>query len=178
MYNSISNCANLLQEDGVYICAIDDFEVNELAQVTDIVFGREGRLGTLAIETKPSGRTNDNFLATCHEYYLCYSKNPDQTQITFLELSDDQKKQYSEEDVNSPYKWRDFLRTGGYSTPKERPNSFYPIYYDPKSNIISTQGFENAIAIYPIDSSRRERVWRKTIPSLDTHIQAGDILIN
>lgn len=177
MLNSILNCADLLQEDGVFVCAIDDFEVNELAQVTDIIFGREGRLGTLAIETKPSGRTNDNFLATCHEYYLCYSKNPDEAQITFFDLTEDQKNQYSEQDGNSPYKWRDFMRTGGYSTPQERPNSYYPIYYDPISNRISTQNFENAIAIYPIDSSRRERVWRKTIPSLESHIQAGDINI-
>lgn len=177
MYNAISNSVNLLQEDGVFICAIDDFEVQELSLVTDIVFGRDGRLGVLAIETKPSGRTNDNFLATSHEYYLCYSKNPEQAQITFFELSDEQVNQYSESDGHSAYKWRDFMRTGGFSTPQERPNSYYPIYYEPASNRISTEPFSGSVPVLPIDSSGRQRVWRKTIPSLNVHIEAGDIQI-
>ncbi len=177
MYNAITNCVNLLQDDGIYICAIDDFEVQELSLITDIAFGRDGRLGVLAIETKPSGRTNDNFLATCHEYYLCYSKKPDLSQITFFDLSDEQISQYAEDDGSSPYKWRDFMRTGGYSTPQERPNSYYPIYYDSISQKISTQPFDMATEIFPIDSNGRQRVWRKTIPSLNNHIEAGDIQI-
>ena len=34
----------------------------------------------------------------------------------------------------TPTKWRDFLRTGGDSTPEERPNSYYPIFYNEQNN--------------------------------------------
>ena len=92
-------------------------------------------------------------------------------------LNEEQAAEYKLEDKISPYKWRDFLRTGGFSTPKERPNSYYPIYFNEKANIISIEKISNVVEIWPIDSKGNKRVWRQTRPSLENLIKIGDIKI-
>lgn len=177
MYNRILLAKNLLDQTSILSCAIDDFELKELMAISDDIFGKENRLGLLSIEIKPSGRTNDNFMATSDEYYLFYSKDPMNTDINFFELTDNQTNQYSEEDDNGAFKWRDFLRTGGYSTPEERPNSFYPIYYDASSNEISLENKDGFVKILPVDSEGKYRVWRKTPPSFLEHVSKSEIKI-
>ena len=169
--------AQTLLPDGLAAVAIDDFEQPRLANIIEDIFGESGRLGTLAVEIKPSGRTNDKFLATCHEFYLFTSRNPDRAAIAFFELTDEHKAAYREEEGGVRFKWRDFLRTGGYSTPEQRPNSFYPIYFNRRTAWIGLQQKTGAIEIWPIDSEGRKRVWRKTPPSFAAHVQAGDIKI-
>jgi len=176
--NRLSVTQPLLSADGINEVAIDDFEQPYLSGILDYIYGFDNRLGTLAIEIKPSGRTNDYFLATSHEYLLCYAKNHDEVSINFFPLSEEQKQAYSETtEEGIPNKWRDFLRTGGYSTPEERPNSYYPIYYNPETNEITPEEKEGYIKILPIDSTGRHRVWRKTIPSLIKHINKGEIKV-
>jgi adenine-specific DNA-methyltransferase len=177
MENRLDITKEILSEEGVLINAIDDFEVSNLDLILKNKFSEENKLGNLCIEIKPSGRTNDDFLAVSHEYYLFYSNNSKKVKINFFELSKDQKAEYNEEDTISRYKWRDFLRTGGYSTPEERPNSFYPIYFDEINNKISLEKKKNFVEIFPIDSQSNRRVWRKTPPSFKKHLDDGDILI-
>lgn len=173
--SAIARSFPLLIDDGVLSIAIDDFELHYLGLTCDDVFGFGKRIGILVVETKPSGRTNDNFLATCHEYYLFYGKSPNETEINFWELSEEQKQQYNNEDETGAYKWRDFLRTGGFSTPEERPNSYYPIYFNEETEEISLEKREGWSEILPIDSEGKKRVWRKTRPSFLKHLKDDEI---
>ena len=165
----------MLRDDGVLCCAIDDLELPYLQNTLDSIFGFDNRLGNLVVEIKPSGRTNDKFLATSHEYILFYAKEHSLAEIDFFPLSADQISLYSEGDGEESFKWRDFLRTGGFSTPEERPNSFYPIYYSPETGKADVESFEGSIAIEPLDSEGKKRVWRKTKPSFLAHLQANEI---
>ncbi|PRH15796.1 site-specific DNA-methyltransferase [Burkholderia multivorans] len=174
---AMSLAQRALRTNGVMATAIDDCELHHLGMVCDEVLGRNTRLGTLVVEIKPSGRTNDNFLATSHEYYLLNSRDPSAAEACFFPLSEEQQQQYSEVDDKGSHKWRDFLRTGGYSTPQERPNSFYPIYFEPQSNQISLEKQAGWEVIWPIDSEGRKRVWRKTRPSFLKHLADGEIRI-
>lgn len=175
--NSIIAGQKLLSSDGVISIAIDDLEQPFLASICDGIFGMERRLGTLVVEIKPSGRTNDNFFATSHEYLLFYGVNAAGANISFFQLTEEQKAQYAESDGNSAFKWRDFLRTGGYSTPEERPNSFYPIYFNEVSGDITLDEKDGYTKILPIDSEGKFRVWRKTPPSFLDHLKVGEINI-
>jgi len=156
---------NLLKDDGVMIIAIDDYELNPLGLLLNEIFGEDNRLGIVVIENKPSGRTTNTFFATSHEYYYFYAKTPKAIAIAYWDLSNEQKEEYRYEDEVSHYKWRDFLRTGGFSTPEERPNSFYPIYYDPSSKKADIEHFPNSVEILPVDTKGNRRVWRRTRPS-------------
>ena len=178
MKNRLWVSKDLLRNDGVIAITIDDTEQAYLKILCDEVFDRQNFIGTLVIQSKPGGRTNDTYLATSHEYVLFYSKVKDAPQINFFELSEVQKHKYKHGKGENSYKWRDFLRTGGYSTPEERPNSHYPIYYHSKRNHISLEKLNDEyIEILPIDSSGRERVWRKIPSSLQKHIEQGEIKI-
>ena len=166
-----------MNEASVLAVAIDDYENENLSKCLESALGSEGRLGTLVVETKPSGRTNDRFLATCHEYYHFFGLEQTQAEVAFFPLSDEAQAEYGEVDGIGALKWRDFLRTGGFSTPEERPNSYYPIYYDPESKDVGVEAFSGAIEILPIDSHGKRRVWRKTKPSFLSHVAKGEIRI-
>jgi len=178
MKNRLKVSRDLLADDGVIAIAIDDEEQAYLKVLCDEVFRRENYIGTLVVQIKPSGRTTDTYLATSHEYVLFYSKNPGAPEINFFELTDEQKSQYKEGDGDQAFKWRDFLRTGGFSTPEERPNSFYPIYFNPKTKEITLENKGKEYAeIFPIDSTGKKRVWRKTPTSFLEHVKEGEINI-
>ena len=179
MANRIEVARTLLRKDGVLAIAIDDAEQAYLKVICDDIFHRENFIGTLVVQTKPSGRTTDAYLATSHEYVLFYAKEVGVPEINFFELSDEQKSLYKEGEGENTYKWRDFLRTGGYSTPEERPNSFYPIYFNPKNNHISLKKeSSDYIEILPLDSGGKKRVWRKTPSSFTKHVEKGEIKIS
>lgn len=177
--NRLEGSKSILNDNGIINICIDDFEYSKLQNAMDDIFGCENRLGNLVIEIKPSGRTNDNYLATSHEYSLIYAKDiAKSTSVNFIELNDEQRSAYKFKDDQGSYKWRDFMRTGGYSTPSERPNSFYPIYFNQNENKISIKKLnEDFIEILPIDSTSNFRVWRKTPPSLQKHIDKGEIRV-
>ena len=173
--NSLREAQSLLPKHGIFCCAIDDEEISNLLTLLESMFGTNNRLGVLCIESKPSGRTNDMFLATSHEYYLFFARQASLATINFFPLSDDDKTKYNNIDEISSFKWRDFLRTGGYSTPQERPNSFYPIYINPKTMELSLRKMSDWIEVLPIDSSGRHRVWRKVQSSFLVHLSKGEV---
>lgn len=174
---SLARTDLLLRSSGLASIAIDDAEVFNLGSALDDTLTADRRIGVLVVEIKPSGRTNDKFLSTSHEYYIWFCKDPVHVDIAFFVLDDDAVEAYSESDTAGDYKWRDFLRTGGFSTPAERPNSFYPIYFRESDGHIGTESVHGAVEILPLDSSGVRRVWRKTPPSFLAHVGAGDIRI-
>ena len=171
LQQGVLRATRMLNEGSVFGAAIDDFENDNLSKVLEYIFGPSGRLGTLVVETKPSGRTNDRFLATCHEYYHFFGLPGTAAKIRFFPLSDEARAAYSEVDEIGAFKWRDFLRTGGFSTPEQRRNSFYPIYYSPAVREARLESFPGAIEILPLDSEGKRRVWRKRLPRSWTIIQ-------
>ena len=176
--NRLEIAKDLLRDDGLIVIAIDDEEQAYLAVLCDEVFGRVNHIGTVIVQSKPSGRTTDSYFATCHEYLHIYSKQVGLPAINFLELTDEQKKQYTEGTGENLFRWRDFLRTGGLSTPTERPNSYYPIYFLPKDEKISLERIsDEQIEILPLDSNGNKRVWRKTRPSFLKHVNDNEIKI-
>ena len=176
--NRLEIAKYLLRDDGLIVIAIDDEEQAYLAVLCDEVFGKINHIGTVIVQSKPSGRTTDSYFATCHEYLHIYSKEVGLPAINFLELTDEQKSQYTEGTGENLFRWRDFLRTGGLSTPKERPNSYYPIYFLPQEKQISLERTsDEQIEILPLDSNGNERVWRKTRPSFLKHVNDNEIKI-
>ena len=176
--NRLEIAKDLLRDDGLIVIAIDDEEQAYLAVLCDEAFGRVNHMGTVIVQSKPSGRTTDSYFATCHEYLHIYSKQAGLPTINFLELTEEQKKQYTEGTGKNLFRWRDFLRTGGLSTPEERPNSYYPIYFLPQGEHISLERIsDEQIEILPLDSNGNKRVWRKTRPSFKKHVIDNEIKI-
>lgn len=168
---------NLLTNRGVVVATIDDYEVNSLGLLMDEIFREKNRIGIVVVENNPRGRTTNTFFATCHEYYLFYAKNSDLVNIKNPPLTEEQASAFSLKDEISPYRLLPFRRSGGLSTPEERPNSYYPIYYDKKTGRIDIKKFHNSVEILPIDIKGKKRVWRQTRPSLMQAVEREDIVI-
>lgn len=165
MKNRLDISKNLLSDSGVICIAIDDEEYAHLKVLCDEVFGDDNYIGTIVVQSNPSGTTSSSYFARCHEYCLFYAKKISEVVIKSFDLTIEQAKKYKFEDDEGNFKWRDFMRTGGTSTPEERPNSYYPIYFDPSNNLLSLDEKDGSIEVLPIDSLGNKRVWRQTRPS-------------
>lgn len=177
MQKRVSLARELLKDDGIFVLTIDDYELFTVGLLLDEIFGEENKIGIVAIETNPRGRTTNTFFATSHEYILFYAKNADDAVLDFKDLTEEQMGAFDLEDETSKYRLLPFRRSGGLSTREERPNSFYPIYYNETTGKISIEKFSGAVEILPIDGEGRERVWRQTRPSLMKAVGRGDIVI-
>lgn len=175
MKSRLEIARSLLRDDGLISIAIDDNEQAYLRVLTDEIFRRENFLGTIAVESNPGGRDTHTFFATSHEYCHIFAKDINRAVIKNFELTEDQKKEFNLEDEKGKFKAVSFRRTGGYSTPKERPNSYYPIYYNEKTREFSLEEKKNFIAILPLDSTGNKRVWRRTRPSFLELVKNNDI---
>lgn len=151
---------NLLTENGIIICAIDDYECHNVRHLFDEIFGEDNRLGTIAVIHNPGGRQDDKFFATAHEYMLVYAKNKDNAAVGYLDISEKKLAEYKYKDKWGKYKLREYRRSGANSRPEDRPNLWYPIYVNSKSLDLSIKPKSGYLKLLPIDSGRIRRVWR------------------
>ena len=177
MKNRLEVAKELLKDNGIIAITIDDFEQAQLKILCDEIFENRNFLGTVIIQNNPRGRTINKNFATCHEYCHFYAKNSDFSKIQDISLTSNQiKKIFTETDNKGQYRLLPFRRSGGYSTPEERPNSYYPIYWNEKKNEFSLTQKNGFIKILPIDKNGKKRVWRLTKPSFIEEVNKKSIV--
>jgi len=150
----------LLSKSGIIICAIDDYEIHNIRHLMDDIFDENNRLGSIVVVHNPRGRNDDKFIATMHEYMLIYAKNKEKATIHHFKLSQKAIRKYSKKDYISLYNETSFTRTGNNSLREERPNLYYPIYFDKKNNALSLSPKEGSIKLLPINGKGEHRTWR------------------
>jgi len=150
----------LLSQKGIIICAIDDYECHNVRHLMDEMFGEQNRLGTIVVVHNPRGRNDDKFIATMHEYMLVYAKDANSAEIKHLPLSDDDIAKYNKEDEISRYNETSYVRTGNNSLREERPNLYYPIFYNPKTDSLALYKSNGSIELLPINAKGEHRTWR------------------
>ncbi len=142
MKNRLEIARRLLTSDGSICIAIDDEEYAHLKILCDEIFGRENYIGTIVVQSNPRGRTIHSHFATCHEYSLFYAKNIRLVSVRNQPLTEEQEGDFGREDDEGQYRLLPFRRSGGTSTPEERPNSEFALYYSPTENNIVAVGGE------------------------------------
>ncbi len=161
MNNSILLSKDYLKDSGSINIAIDDYEYRNLHPLVDSVFGSENFIANISVIHNPRGRNDDKFYGTAHEYMLVYAKEKMLTTFNNFSYSSEDLKQYNKKDEISTYAETSFMRTGNNSDRNTRPNLFYPIFYDPKSNLLSlNKENDECIKLLPINSSNEEKTWR------------------
>jgi adenine-specific DNA-methyltransferase len=160
MKNRIDVARKLLTEDGFFVCAIDHYELFYLGALCDELFGRENRVGVIAVVHNPGGRQDDKFFPTAHENMLIFAKNIEMAKINTLSKSADKLRQFKLEDEFGRYKLRGFRRSGNNSNREDGPGLYYPIYYEPITGLISLNKLKNYEEILPIDDKGVEKCWR------------------
>ncbi len=157
----LEKAKNLLNDSGIIICAIDDYEIASVRMLMDEIFGEKNRLGTVVVVHNPRGRNDDTFIATMHEYLLFYSKNYEKAKMGYFPLTEKEISAYNKNDGISNFDETSFIRTGNNSLRTERPGLWYEIYYNPKTEKLSLEkDSPDDILLLPINGKNEERCWR------------------
>lgn len=166
MHSRLLLAKNLLKDDGVLICAIDENEHSHLGVLLqDLFVDRE--VHSITIVHNPRGIQGRNFSYT-HEYaYFVFTK--EKKVIGNRKIKD--------EDVD----WRNLRDNGGESLRTDAKNCFYPVIikndqivdfgdvpkdnFHPGKQCVQENGFTS---VYPIDPQGIERKWRYARQSVES----------
>jgi adenine-specific DNA-methyltransferase len=166
MAHRLQLAKNLLKENGVFICAIDENEFYRLGLLLEDIF-RGFEIHCITIVHNPRGVQGNNFSYT-HEYaYFVFRKG--------LKVIGPRKIKI--EDID----WRNLRDNGGESLRTDAKNCFYPIIVNKDGDIINfgnvlpsnehpksqTEKHGEEFYIYPIDRKGIERKWRYARQSIE-----------
>ncbi len=162
MQNRLSAAKDFLRNDGFIAIAIDHYELGYLIVLADEVFGRENRLGIIAVVNNPMGRNQAKYFSTINDFMLVYAKDAKFAKFNNVILDEDFLKTFDKEDVFGKYKLQNFVRIGGGDANLRinKPSFWYPIYVSPDLNTITLVKQENYLEVYPVTSGGQERTWK------------------
>ena len=159
MYSRLMLARNLLSDDGIIMVSIDSNESHNLRKICEDVFGASNFVSEIIIQNNPRGRQSDRFIATAHEYLLCFCKNSSMCVINGMPLSEEQKKEYCYSDENGLYRLLGLRQRGVASLREDRPDMFFPIFVNPDTLEISLIPHDNWNEVIPKKSDGRDGRW-------------------
>ncbi len=160
MYPRLFLAKNVLKDDGVIFVHIDDNEVHNLRLLMNEIYGEENFVGQLVFESNPKGRVLDKYFATSHEYVIVYSRNQLSKGSFSIDKDEEEIEEgYSLEDNIGKYRELELRNTHREFGKHNRPNLFYPLYYDKTSEKISLEKKDGLIEIFPIWEDGFEGCW-------------------
>lgn len=171
MYPRLFLAKNLLKEDGVIFVSIDDNEVHNLRLLLNEIFGEENFISELIVVKSKNGIGDKKGFATNQDYVLCFQKS-DCSIFKGESISEDEIKQYDKEDSWGKYKIDGLLRKKGEASKREdRPNMYYPLYFNPITGEVRIEPFIGFEEIYPKkeDGSDGRWVWGKSTCKENIH---------
>ena len=159
MYPRLKLARNLLTDDGVIFISIDDNEVENLKKVCSEIFGEDNFLFLVTLLCNPKGRSQDKFVATCHEYILGYSKYPLQKgELNIRKNNDEILNDYKNCDSIGRYRNIELRNTHREFGKHNRKNLYYPFFIDKNGHIYLEQK-DNLTPVYPIWDDGFEGCW-------------------
>lgn len=160
IYPRLKVARDLLAEDGVIFISIDDNEVDNLRKVCDEIFGECNFVAQITLLCNPKGRSQDKYIANCHEYLLIYSKQllPNGS-VSIPKTKEEISKDYTMFDTDGfPYRELELRNTHRDFGRFNRKNLWYPLYVS-ESGKISIDEFIGSKPVYPIWDDGFEGCW-------------------
>lgn len=146
----------LLKSTGVIAVSIDDYECAYLKLLMDRIFGETNFIGNIVVCRSKNGKGSKQNLASNHEYLLVYGKS----NCSKLRGVPDDNSAYKKSDQYGKFKTDGlFRKKGDASLRSDRPNMFYPLYYNPSSGEVVTEERSGWNVVFPKDSKGIERRW-------------------
>lgn len=154
----------LLSEDGAIFISCDDNELANLRVLLNEIFGENNFYSQVIVRANSRGQTY-NQIAKTHEYLIVYTKNPE-TELFELE-KDSESNDLNLNDEIGAFNIRELRNRNPKFGKHNRPNLFYPIYINPKSEdkdgfclVSLTQSKEFSEMVEPFNSQMKESCWR------------------
>ncbi len=179
MYSRILLGRNLLSDTGIMVLTIDHYELHNLLKISDEIFSEKNRIGIVTIVHKPEGRNQEKFFGSSNEFMLFYAKDYTKADFNQISIDSDIKEKFNEIDDNGSYRLKNFIRLsdGKYSLAENKPTHYYPIFFNPESNKISTNQDGFSKEIFPITKTGVVRTWKTKATTLDELIKNNKIVV-
>lgn len=160
IYPRLRVAKDLLRDDGVIFVSIDDNELQNLRQMMNEIFGEENLVSILSVITNAKGRNDKKNVAPCHEYLIIFAK--ENFNSYGLPLTEEQLKEYKYKDIEGyKYALRDLRKRGRPDRREDRPNMWYPIYFNPETKTFALERqSEKDIEITPQKGDGADGRWR------------------
>lgn len=151
----------LLSKDGVIFISIDDNEQAQLKLLLEEIWLSQNFVGQIAVINNLKRRSDEKYIATAHEHLLIYKNDGYET--LGVPAPDEYTEEYKLNDnMGGLYRLLGLRKRGDNSKREDRPNLFYPIYFEPTQNLwsLTKEDFINPIEIIPKLSDGSEGNWR------------------
>ena len=165
MYPRLKLLQKLLADDGVIFVSLDFHEQPFLRLIMDEIFGASNYVSEIACVNKPSGRSDDKYIATAHESIIVYRKSPLLT-LGGFEPEEKITKRYNKRDTDGRlYREEDLRKRGTHDERTDRPNLFYPFFFNQETGELIVGGNDEKtpdgfIRIEPMKSKDVQGTWR------------------
>lgn len=170
MYPRLKLARALLRKDGAVFISIDDREVSHLRALANEIFGEENFVATVAVVNNMKGRNDKKHVAACHEYVVIYA-GPE-FKSNGLPLTEEQRAAFKYvDDKGFKYALRDLRKRGGPDRREDRPNMFFPIFWDEATGRASLmRESPTDIEVLPIRGDGVEGRWRWGVDKVKKHL--------
>ena len=165
MYPRLKLLQKLLADDGVIFVSLDFHEQPVMRLIMDEIFGASNYVSEIACVNKPSGRSDDKYIATAHESIIVYRKSPLLT-LGGFEPEEKITKRYNKRDTDGRlYREEDLRKRGTHDERTDRPNLFYPFFFNQETweLVVGNNDEETPdgfIRIEPMKSKDVQGTWR------------------
>ena len=160
MYPRLQLAKSLLRDDGVIFISIDDNEQANLKLLCDDVFGEQNLVAQITTLCNPKGRSQDMYIANCHEYLLAYSRKVLTKGAMSIDKTGSQiLADYPLEDVQGLYRELELRNTHREFGKHNRPNMFYPFYVNDSGDVSLEQSDEYSTEVLPMWEDGFEGCW-------------------
>lgn len=159
LYPRLKVAKDLLTNDGLIFISIDENEITNLRKICDEVFGPSGFVAQITLLCNPKGRSQDKYIANCHEYVMVYSRSVlSPGSVSIPKTQDEISVDYPLADEHGAYRELELRNTHRDFGKFNRPKLWYPIYAR-RDGTVSLHEEPNSEAIYPLWDDGYEGCW-------------------
>ena len=147
LYPRLILAKQLLTDDGVIFCSIDDKNQAYIKCLMDEIWGENCFIACIPRKTGAgnAAANGDSQLRKPFDYILLYKKS-EMCTLTKIVVGE---KKYPYLDEYGNYDLKQFQATGSDATRLERPNLYYPIYRSKNNKLYLEKRFDTVEIIYP-----------------------------
>lgn len=159
IYSRLRLARQLLADDGVLVASIDDNEAANLKKVLEEVFGEDNFLFQITLLCNPKGRSQDKYVANCHEYLVGFSREPLTKGALNIPKDDSEiEENYRLIDTRGRYRELELRNTHREFGKHNRRNLYYPFFVTADGKV-SLEQKAQAVAVYPDWDDGFEGCW-------------------
>ncbi len=136
LYPRLILARQLLSDNGVIFCSIDDKNQAYVKGLFDEIFWESNFIANLIVNSAPAGTQSSNNVSIQHSYCICYAKNIGHIDFIIDRTDEELENSYSSEDERGNFFHERLWKRGVGGKKEDVPTLHFPVYFNEKTNEI------------------------------------------